>query len=149
MASRILVALDESPQARAAFRHALSTYPDAEIHVLHVNDPREWSSSDGMGGFYSEDAYERTQQSAEQLLDEAAEIAREYDAAVTTNTTVGKAAPGIVRYAEEHDVDHIVLGSHGRRGLSRFLLGSVAERVARRSPGSVTIVREEQSDREA
>jgi nucleotide-binding universal stress UspA family protein len=54
----------------------------------------------------------------------------------------GQAANAIVAYAEDHDVDRIVVGSHGRRGLSRFLLGSVAERVARRAPGSVTIVRE-------
>jgi nucleotide-binding universal stress UspA family protein len=148
MASRILVALDESPQAHAALRHAVSTYSDAETHVLHVNDPQEWSSTDGMGGFYSEEAYERSQQSAEQLLNEAVEIAREYETEITTDTTVGKTSSAIIRYAEENDVDHIVLGSHGRRGLSRFLLGSVAERVARRSPGSVTIIREEQPEQE-
>ncbi|WP_306060887.1 universal stress protein [Natronococcus wangiae] len=148
MAPRVLVAFDESPQAYAALRHALSTYPDAEVDVLHVNDPREWSSTVGMNGFYSEEAYKRSQESAERLLDEATEIAREYDAEITTDTTVGKTSSAIVRYAEGNDVDHIVLGSHSRRGLSRFLLGSVAERVARRSPGSVTIIREEQPEQE-
>ena len=141
MAARILVALDESPQATAALRHALSIYTDAEIHVIHVNDPREWSGANGMG-YYSDEMYKQAQQSAERLLEEADSIAAEYDRDVTTDTTVGKASSAIVAYAEKHDVDHIVLGSHGRRGLSRFLLGSVAERVARRSPGSVTIIRE-------
>jgi nucleotide-binding universal stress UspA family protein len=46
-----------------------------------------------------------------------------------------------VDYAAEHDIDHIVVGSHGRTGASRILLGSVAETVARRSPVPVTIVR--------
>ncbi|MFD1562511.1 universal stress protein [Haloarchaeobius amylolyticus] len=144
MASRILVAFDESPQATAALHHALSTYTDAEIHVLHVRDPQEWVSADGLNGFYSETAYTQSQESSERLLEEATKIAAEYNADLKTDTTVGTAAASIVRYAEDHDIDHIVLGSHGRRGLSRFLLGSVAERVARRSPGSVTIIREEQ-----
>ncbi|WP_254768481.1 universal stress protein [Salinilacihabitans rarus] len=145
MATRILVAFDESSQSTAALRHALSTYPDAEVLVLHVNDPREWSTGDGMDGFYySEEAFERSKESAERLLAEAEALAGEYDVEVETVAEIGRTAPTIIRCAEERDVDHVVLGSHGRRGLARFLLGSVAERVARRSPGSVTIVREEE-----
>ncbi|WP_114576262.1 universal stress protein [Saliphagus sp. LR7] len=145
MASRILVAFDESPQAEAALRHALSTYPDAEIHVLHVTDPREWTGGGVDGGYYSEELYDQIQESAERLLERAESIAAEYDVAVTTASTDGRTSSAIVRYAEDHDVDHVVVGSHGRRGLARFLLGSVAERVARRSPGSVTIIREPDS----
>lgn len=149
MAPTILVAYDESPQATAALRHALSTYEDADIHVLHVNDPREWSSGDGIDGFfYSEVAFERSQESAEALLEEAEETAREYDTTVTTASEIGMVAETIVEYAEDNDVDHIVLGSHGRHGISRFLLGSVAERVARRSPSSVTMIREKTPDDE-
>jgi nucleotide-binding universal stress UspA family protein len=148
MAPRILVAIDESPQASAALRHALSTYPDADLHVLHVTDPREWAGMDASGGgFYSQEMYERAQESADATLEEAESIAREYDAEVTTAVQEGGADRAIVRYAEEHDVDHVVLGSHGRHGFSRFLLGSVAERVARRSPGSVTIIRKKRPDR--
>lgn len=144
MASRILIAFDEAPQSTAAMHHAVSTYPDADIHVLHVVDPREWAGMDANGGgFYSQEMYEQARESADALLEEAASIAAEYDAEVTTAVREGRADRAIARYAEEHDVDHVVLGSHGRRGFSRFLLGSVAERVARRSPGSVTIIREE------
>ncbi|MFB6192124.1 MAG: universal stress protein [Haloarculaceae archaeon] len=143
MTERILVAFDESPQATGALRRTLERSPEAEIHVLHVTDPREWMGSDGMGsGYYSEAAFERARESAEALLEEAERIAGEYDTTVTTATREGRAASAVVEYAEEHDVDHVVLGSHGRTGLSRFLLGSVAETVARRSPVSVTIVRE-------
>ncbi|SDR05619.1 universal stress protein [Natronobacterium texcoconense] len=148
MTHRVLVAFDESPQSTVALRHALSTYDDSEIHMLHVTDLREWPRSDGNGGLSREEIHELSQDAAERLLEEATEIAREYDADVTTETATGKAAPTIVEYAEENDVDHIVLGSHGRRGLRRFLLGSVAEQVARRSPGTVTIVRQEQGDEE-
>lgn len=142
MAQRILVAFDESPQAHAALRHALTTYPEAEISVLHVNDPREYIYSDEMGGYYSDEAFERAKRSAEDLLAGAEDIAREHDAEIATTTETGRVARTIVDYLKENDVDHVVLGSHGRSGLSRFLLGSVAESVARRSPTSVTIIRE-------
>ena len=53
----------------------------------------------------------------------------------------GQAATGIVRAAEEEPTDLVVLGSHGRSAVARFLLGSVAERVARHAPCSVLLVR--------
>ena len=56
-------------------------------------------------------------------------------------TVDGKPAREIVSYAEKGDVDHIVMGSRGRSGLSRLLLGSVAETVVRRAPTPVTVVR--------
>lgn len=143
MPPQVLVAFDESPQAHAALRHALSSYAEAEISVIHVSDPREWVYGDAMGGYYSEDAFERARESAEELLSEAEAIAAEYDEEITTAIELGQAANTIVEYAAANDVDHIVLGSHGRTGLSRFLLGSVAETVTRRSPVSVTIIREE------
>ncbi|WP_412781655.1 universal stress protein, partial [Aeromonas diversa] len=61
--------------------------------------------------------------------------------AVRTVIEHGDPSRMIISYTETHDVDRIVLGSHGRSGLSRVLLGSVAETVARRSPVPVTIVR--------
>jgi nucleotide-binding universal stress UspA family protein len=56
-------------------------------------------------------------------------------------TAVGKPEREVVAFAEEHDVDHIVIGSHGREGVSRVLLGSVAEKIVRRAPVPVTVVR--------
>lgn len=146
MVQRVLVGYDESPQAEAALRHALETHPDAELHVLHVNDPGEWVFGDEMGAFYSESAYEAAQESAEALLEEAADVAAEAGASAETAVETGRAGNAIVDYAEEHDVDHVVVGSHGRRGLSRFLLGSVAESVVRRSPVSVTVIRTPRED---
>ncbi|WP_256390738.1 universal stress protein [Natronoarchaeum rubrum] len=144
MPSRVLVAYDESTQANFALRYALSTHPDAEIRVLHVNDPREWYDTGDVDGYAYEESYRRSQESAERLLEQAEGIAQEDDREITTDIAEGKAAPTIVRYAEEHGFDHVVLGSHGRSGLSRLLLGSVAERVVRRSHAPVTVVRNEQ-----
>lgn len=143
MVQRVLVAYDESPQAETALRHAVQTYPDADHLVLHVNDPREWVFGDDMGAFYSESAYEEAQASAESLLADAADIAEEAGVTVETVVETGRAGNAIVEFADANDVDHVVMGSHGRTGLSRFLLGSVAEAVVRRSPVSVTVIRGE------
>ena len=56
-------------------------------------------------------------------------------------TRSGEAADGILSQAEEMDADLIVLATHGRKGVSHFLIGSVAERVIRRSPRPVLVVR--------
>lgn len=142
MPDHVLVAYDESAQAEAALRYALETFDDADITVLHVTDPREWFFPDPMeAGYYSEEGYDRAQEQAKRQLERAEQTAVSAGRTVETDTTVGTPGATIVEYAEAHDVDHIVLGSHGRRGLARFLLGSVAETVARRSPTSVTIIR--------
>lgn len=56
-------------------------------------------------------------------------------------TRSGEAAEGILGQAEEMDADLIVLATHGRKGVSHFLIGSVAERAIRRSPRPVLVVR--------
>jgi nucleotide-binding universal stress UspA family protein len=138
----VLVGYDESDQAGQALSHALERYPDAEITAVHVNDPREWTTGGVDDGFeFMEGAYERVNSAAERVLEEAEAVAAGQDRDIRTAVLVGGPARQIVEYANEHGVDHIVLGSHGRRGISRFLLGSVSERVAERSPVSVTLVR--------
>jgi nucleotide-binding universal stress UspA family protein len=62
---------------------------------------------------------------------------------------VGHAAKKIVEYAADHDVDVIVMGTHGRSGLAHLLMGSVAERVVRTAPCPVLTVRESESLRRA
>jgi nucleotide-binding universal stress UspA family protein len=63
---------------------------------------------------------------------------------VKRQSIVGRPFEEIVRYAKVHDVDLIVIGSHGRRGLSHLLLGSVAERVVRTAGCPVLTVRPDQ-----
>jgi nucleotide-binding universal stress UspA family protein len=142
MSTHVLVAFDESPQSESALRYALKTFTDATITVIHVNDPREWiSDGDEFDTFYSEVSYERVQEAAREILDHAEELAAEYDREIETATATGKPSTEIVEYAESENVDHVVVGSHGRTGLERFLIGSVAERVVRRSPVPVTVMR--------
>jgi nucleotide-binding universal stress UspA family protein len=79
--------------------------------------------------------------------DRAAEMFADLDVPANSETTVrtvhevGHPARTIVEYAADETVGHVVIGSHGRVGVSRLLLGSVAEKVVRRSSVPVTVVR--------
>jgi nucleotide-binding universal stress UspA family protein len=138
MDRRILVPFDKSVEARKALEFALEQFPDADVTALYVIDP--------VVGLYDvddadDDFIAAEKRDAEESLSEATAIAAEYDHAVDTEISTGKPAAEIVEYAIESESDQIVIGSHGRSGLSRILLGSVAESVARRAPVPVTIVR--------
>ncbi|MFB6146801.1 MAG: universal stress protein [Halobacteriaceae archaeon] len=140
MATHVLVLLDESDQAWRAFEHARDQFPDAELTLLHVIDPLEAGYGRQASPFgVAEEWYERQQEAAEDLFDRARDAAG--DREVETQIEVGRPSRTAVEFTDDHDVDHIVLGSHGRSGVSRILLGSVAETVVRRSPVPVTVVR--------
>ena len=140
MTLHVLVAMDRSPMAERALEHALTVYPEAEVTVLYVIDYIEESySARALVG--SEELHERARGHAEERFETAREMADEHGTEVETRTTVGDPAREIVDYARDHDVDVVVVGSHGRDTLSRILLGSVAESVVRRAPVPVTVVR--------
>jgi len=141
--SRILVPFDESAQATEALSYVLEEFDSAEIVLLHVADPINsmYAGQPTVPG-YSEEWRKDAEGEAEQLFNEAEKLATEYGVELSkTATNVGRPAPTILEFAEENDIDHIVMGSHGRSGVSRVLLGSVAERVVRRASVPVTIVR--------
>ncbi|QLG26266.1 universal stress protein [Halorarum halophilum] len=139
MVKRILVAFDGTDQSVDALEYAASEWPDAELVLLTVIDPSEAGFSAGRGvPSGAEEWYETMKAKAEgTLADGAALVDRE----VETVTEVGKPREAIVEYAEADHVDHIVVGSHGRQGFSRIVLGSVAEGVVRTAPVPVTVVR--------
>ncbi|RKD88960.1 universal stress protein [Halopiger aswanensis] len=146
MAPHVLVPLDGSPQSWAAFDYAASNYDAGRITVLHVVNPMEGVYGDyGGGGYYDAQAHERAVERGEELGEEARYRADDAGILATvdleTAVETGATARTILDYAAENDVDHIVMGSHGRSGAARILLGSVAETVTRRAPVPVTIVR--------
>ncbi|SEW27236.1 universal stress protein [Halobacterium jilantaiense] len=140
--THVLLPIDGSPQSDAALEYALEEFETAEITALNVIDPIEagYTSQATVPG-YSEEWFEQSKAAADELFADAQEVADEYDVELQTATEVGRPSRTIVNYAEDEGVDHIVMGSHGRSGVSRILLGSVAENVVRRSPMPVTIVR--------
>lgn len=144
MPEHILVAMDYSEQAKKALRQALSDFPDAEVTVLHVIDFRTSDRSPGGWGSSPDtwdDWLEGARAHADELFATARDIAAEYGREITTSTAVGQDDRSIIEYVGDHDVDYVYVGSRGRRGVARVLLGSVAETVARRSPVPVMIVR--------
>jgi nucleotide-binding universal stress UspA family protein len=119
---RILLATDFSDASDAAGRTAvaLARQCDAELTIVYVVPPvTDPSPSEGIGAL-------------------AAELAP--GLAVKTEVLSGIPTRKIAEYARRQGIDLIVMGSHGRSGLSRALLGSVAEGVVRRGPCPVLVV---------
>jgi|RhiMethySRZTD1v2_1073278.scaffolds.fasta_scaffold00176_7 nucleotide-binding universal stress UspA family protein len=142
----ILVATDFSEPARAALEHgkALARSQDATLHVLHVVQqiPTYYGSEVGLAVADIEDTIAA---SAQRQLESA--IGNDGDVVVRASTTrAPKVARAINEYAEEHDVDLIVVGTHGRGAVSRFLMGSVAERVVRSASRPVLTIHAPEGD---
>jgi nucleotide-binding universal stress UspA family protein len=140
MNSRILVPYDGSEQSADALAYALASFPDDEIDLLHVVEPYV-----GRSGVPNDIGiqYDEQQETAESML-ENARADHDAEERIETAVTVGRPIHETLAYTEDNDIDHIVIGSHGRDGAARLLLGSVAETVVRRSPVPVTVVRHSQ-----
>lgn len=149
MVDRILVPVDGSPLSERALEVALEEHPDATVVALHVVDPTDVGYSVHGVPFESDvepihgsaEWYERAREHAADLFEDVRRAAADRDADVETETVVGRPEREIVDYAVDHDVDAIVMGSHGRDEESRLLLGSVTEAVAFRAPVRVTLIR--------
>lgn len=131
---------DGSPLAERALEYALAAFDDPAVTVLYVIDYVEERYGARMLLPKSE-LESRAQTSAAGVFEWAREQADSEGVSLTTETRTGKPAREIVEYLETHDVDIVIMGSHGRSRVSRLVLGSVAETVLRRSPVPVTIVR--------
>lgn len=145
MSRHVLVPLDGSRPSWAALDHAIESHAGDHITVLHVIDPAAGLYTGVDGGYYDPNAFDRARGRGESLCGEARDRIAEAGAReatdVDTAIETGRPARTIVEYANDHDVDHVVMGSHGRSGVSRILLGSVAETVVRRAPVPVTVIR--------
>lgn len=138
MLRSVLVPIDDSQPSRAALEHALSSYPDAEITALYVVDT---TTPVGYGDLFTLAARtDRQSERGEELFGDAERLAEEHEADLTTVTEHGVPARRIARFVDEEGIDHVVMGSHGRTGVNRLFLGSVAERVVRRTSVPVTVV---------
>jgi len=136
----VLVAYDGSEPAREAVAYALDEHSDDEVVLLRVVELAGGATDAGLE-LVRESLRDRREAVSESTADELDDLLDETDVETNLTTVVGEPEKEIVSYADEHDVDHIVVGSYGRGGVSRVLLGSVAETVARRSAVPVTIVR--------
>ncbi|ERH08794.1 MAG: universal stress protein UspA related nucleotide-binding protein [halophilic archaeon J07HX64] len=136
----VLVAYDGSDPAREAVEYALEEHSDDEVVLLRVVEVAGGATDAGFE-LLRDQLDDRRDTVSSEIAEELDDLLDTTDVDVRLETTTGDPANEIVGYADEHDIDHIIVGSYGRGGVSRVLLGSVAETVARRSAIPVTIVR--------
>ncbi len=139
---KILLAVDDSKFSDAALEAVIAQVSPqgAEVLVLHVVEPITLASPPQMSPSYTPELEIRVKEGHELVEREVQKLrvaGFKTHGAVETGDIRGK----ILDAAAELGADLIVLGSHGRKGVQRFLLGSVAENVARHAPCSVQIVR--------
>lgn len=138
MIDTLVIATDGSRSVERAIRIAVDFADrfDAAVHALYVVDTREIEASPEpiRGEFH--DALEDLGESA------LSSVTDRTSRAVTTVVRKGDPASEITAYARENDADVVALGTRGRHGENRLLLGSVAEAVVRTCPVPVLTVRQ-------
>jgi len=141
MYDTVLFPTDGSETATEAAVHAidLADRHDASLHVLYVVDHERVSRMAPKLG--TDHIKETLQQEGERATSEIADRAAAEDIETTTSLREGAPADTITTYAETVDADAIVMGTNGRSGMDRLLLGSVAERVIQTSDLPVTTVK--------
>ncbi len=143
MYQRILVPLDGSQLAEQAIPYAAELCKGAtEITLFQVvHFPLPLAAPDASMAVPMPDPQELLQE-AQAYLDDLADKLRQEGVQVKTAVTERDVvADAIVEYAREHDMDLIVMTTHGRSGLSRLVFGSVAESVVRNAPCPVLLIR--------
>ena len=141
MYDRILLPTDGGDNSLAAARQALelATVHDATVHALYVTD----TSTSLLAVSKSEvrDSLRAAGESkATEALGEIERLAAEYDAHLVTEHAEGTPDEEILAAIDDHDIDLIVMGTHGREGVIRRVVGSVTERVVRGSTVPVMTV---------
>jgi nucleotide-binding universal stress UspA family protein len=137
--TKVLFATDFSDHSQAAARFAATLARDAGatlivVHVIELPPPY------GAAGPYVGEFIDQNERLLKGMLDDIAT-----DSGVPNHEThllVGPPASEIVRFAEQEGVDLIVMATHGRTGVTRLLMGSVAEAVLRRAPCPLLTIRQ-------
>ncbi len=141
--NRILAATDFSECSGHALRYAceMAEVFGAELHLLSVIEIPAGAYPEF--GISVRDIESGLIRSAEKSLSELP--VHKWKDKLTVSRSVVRGAPfvEIVRYAREHDIDLIVMGTHGRGAITHMLMGSTAERVVRKAPCPVLTVRPE------
>ena len=138
----ILYPTDFSNNARHAIPYLkeMANCFGAKVHFLHILESAV-HASDVSWSVTTPDMHEQFEATALDRLRNLAEETGLPEDRVSFAVTKGHPSLEITRYAKEHDLGLIIMSTHGHSGLSHFLLGSVTERVVRKSPCPVLTVR--------
>jgi universal stress protein A len=141
---KILAPTDFSPHAETAVRYAcgLAERLGSELHLLHVLSEVVLAGPDPMfTPVMPPDYYRESEEQSLETLGRSLDPSWGEPPIVRTAVVWSTSVEGIVDYARDHEVDLVVIATHGRTGLSHVLLGSVAERIVREAPCPVLTVR--------
>jgi nucleotide-binding universal stress UspA family protein len=146
MYKKLLVPVDGSPPAQRGLVEALrlAKQLQASVRILHVVNEFVPDTTIGVAPYY-EEWVKALREGGRKVLAEAEKLAKDQGVTaegVLTETLGGRAADAIIEQTKQWSADLIVMGTHGRRGLKRIVLGSDAELVVRTAPVPVLLVRE-------
>ncbi|ERG97777.1 MAG: universal stress protein UspA related nucleotide-binding protein [Haloquadratum sp. J07HQX50] len=138
MYDSILLPFDGSEGAIKVLHHVsqLADWADATIQILYVADTARDSVTVVEG-----ETIDMLEQKGEDIVEEAAKTLDTHSVSYDTDVVQGNPSPTIVDYAERYEQDLVVMPTHGREGVSRYLIGSVSEKVVRLSSVPVLTVR--------
>jgi nucleotide-binding universal stress UspA family protein len=142
MYKHVLIATDGSGLAEKAVAAGLALAKHSGAKVTAVTVSERWAAARTCHGSLAVpfDAYEKAAgEAASKILASVSEFAKQQDAECATVHVKESPADGILQVAKNRGCDLIVMASHGRRGLSRLILGSQATRVLTYSPVPVLI----------
>jgi nucleotide-binding universal stress UspA family protein len=154
MYQRILVAVDNTELSQQAFQKALSLAQAfaANLHILNVLSPlrteyQDTTSLAFSGSYYPDtlddvmqEEWVNIQEIGQNLLQSLKEKAKQKGINVEVTQQIGQPEQEITDFAKNWQADLIVIGSHGRKGVSEFLFGSVSNYVSHHVPCSVLLV---------
>jgi nucleotide-binding universal stress UspA family protein len=139
---KVLIPVDGSEHAERAASSLIARHQaqeKADIHLLNVQIPvesghaRMFVSKNDLDTYYREEGKKALEGAAQQL--------KQAGVPFTEHLAIGHVAETIVNFAQQHQFDRIVMGTHGRSGLTGILLGSVAKDVSQSSKVPVTLVK--------
>lgn len=137
---KILVATDGSKNAEVAIEHAvhIAQACSATLYAIYVADINAYEPGLRSSGT---SIHELLRKKGVEVVKKAELEAELHKVEVKTAILEGNPAEKIVEYAKDKNIDLIVIGKLGRTGISRFMIGSVAEKVVRTSPMPVLTIK--------
>lgn len=130
---RVVIPVDKSEVSREAVKRGaiLAKMLGVQVKVISVNDTHQFIASVVIE--------EKLKKEAEAFLESFKKIGKELDVVLDTELISGVPSEEIVKFANEDDL--LIIANHGKKGIDRFILGSVSEEVIRNAPCSVLVVK--------
>lgn len=141
--TNVLLATDFSEPSAHAAQHAadLARRHGARLHVVHVVEEFSYWEGFTLEHFPSDEVYEELRKNARLAIEDLFDQEAREGLSIESHVLHGKPFVEIIRLARQAGAEVIVVGSHGQSGIAETLFGSTAEKVARKAPCAVLIVR--------